>query len=100
MWVGAKYSITSNLDVASGYYHYIQNNYLVASGATTCVASSAAHSQCGGTLDAVSGVIDWRFAPKWDTYFGIMYSNVNGGLSNGYLVRNNLDPSVGLRFRF
>ena len=100
MWVGAKYSITSNLDVASGYYHYIQNNYLVASGATTCVASSAAHSQCGGTLDAVSGVIDWRFAPKWDTYFGIMYSNVNGGLSNGYLVRNNLDPTVGLRFRF
>ena len=100
MWVGAKYSITDNLDVASGYYHYIQNNYLVATGATNCVASSAAHSQCGGTLDAISGVIDWRFAPKWDTYFGIMYSNVNGGLSNGYLARNNLDPSVGLRFRF
>ncbi len=37
---------------------------------------------------------------KWDAYFGIMYSNVNGGLSNGYLVRNNLDPTVGLRFRF
>jgi predicted porin len=100
MWVGAKYSITGNLDVASGYYHYIQNDYLVTTSTTTCVASSAAHSQCGGTLDAVSGVIDWRFAPKWDTYFGIMYSNVNGGLSNGYLVRNNLDPTVGLRFRF
>ncbi len=26
--------------------------------------------------------------------------HVNGGLSNGYLVRNNLDPTVGLRFRF
>jgi predicted porin len=100
MWLGAKYSITDNLDVASGYYHYIQNDYLVTTSTTTCVASSAAHSQCGGTLDAISGVIDWRFAPKWDTYFGIMYSNVNGGLSNGYLVRNNLDPSVGLRFRF
>jgi cysteine synthase len=35
-----------------------------------------------------------------DTYFGIMYSNVNGGLSNGYLARNDLDPTVGLRFRF
>ena len=63
MWVGGKYSITDNLDVASGYYHYIQNNYLVATSTTSCVASAAAHSQCGGTLDAISGVIDWRFAP-------------------------------------
>jgi hypothetical protein len=100
MWVGAKYSVNDNLDIATGYYHYIQNDYLVATKTTTCVASSAAHSQCGGTLDAIFGVIDWRFAPKWDAYAGIMYSNVNGGLSNGYLVRNNLDPTVGLRFRF
>jgi predicted porin len=100
MWVGAKYSVNDNLDVATGYYHYTQNNYLVATGATNCILSSAAHSQCGGTLDAISGVIDWRFAAKWDAYFGIMYSNVNGGLSNGYLVRNNLDPTVGVRFRF
>ena len=100
MWIGAKYSVTDNLDVATGYYHYIQNDYLVATGAANCALSSASHSQCGGTLDAISGVVDWRFAAKWDTYFGIMYSNVNGGLSNGYLVRNNLDPTVGLRFRF
>ena len=93
-------SITNNLDVASGYYHYIQNDYLVPTGTTNCVTSAAAHSQCGGTQDAISGVIDWRFAPKWDTYFGTMYSNVNGGLSNGYLARNNLASSVGLRFRF
>jgi predicted porin len=100
MWLGAKYSINDNLDVATGYYHYIQNDFLVATRTSTCLASAAAHSQCGGTLDAISGVIDWRFAPKWDTYFGIMYSNVNGGLSNGYLVRNNIDPTIGVRFRF
>jgi len=100
MWVGAKYSVNDNLDIATGYYHYIQNDFLVATKASNCIASAAAHSQCGGTLDAISGVIDWRFAPKWDVYAGIMYSNVNGGLSNGYLVRNNLDPTVGLRFRF
>jgi predicted porin len=100
MWVGAKYSINDNLDIATGYYHYIQNDFLVATKASNCIASAAAHSQCGGTLDAISGVIDWRFAPKWDAYAGIMYSNVNGGLSNGYLVRNNLDPTVGVRFRF
>ena len=100
MWTGAKYSVNDNLDIATGYYHYIQNNFFVATKAANCIASSAAHSQCGGTLDAISGVIDWRFAAKWDAYFGIMYSNVNGGLSNGYLVRNNLDPTVGVRFRF
>jgi predicted porin len=100
MWTGAKYSVTDNLDVATGYYHYIQNDFLVVSKTANCIASAAAHSQCAGTLDAISGVIDWRFAPKWDAYAGIMYSNVNGGLSNGYLVRNNLDPTVGVRFRF
>jgi len=100
MWAGAKYSVTDNLDVATGYYHYIQNDFLVVSKTANCIASAAAHAQCAGTLDAISGVIDWRFAPKWDAYAGIMYSNVNGGLSNGYLVRNNLDPTVGVRFRF
>ena len=27
-------------------------------------------------------------------------SQNNGGLANGYLQRNNIDPTVGLRFRF
>jgi hypothetical protein len=30
----------------------------------------------------------------------MMFSQVNGGLANGFLRRNNIDPSVGLRFRF
>jgi hypothetical protein len=29
-----------------------------------------------------------------------MYTKVNGGLANGFLQRDNLDPTVGLRFRF
>jgi hypothetical protein len=29
-----------------------------------------------------------------------MFSQVNGGLANGYLQRNNIDPTAGLRFRF
>jgi predicted porin len=95
MWTGAKYAITKDLDVIGAYYHYIQNDYTSA----RC-ANPAAHSQCAGTFDAVSGVIDWRFAPKWDAYFGMMFSQVNAGLSNGYLARNNFDPTAGVRFRF
>ena len=53
-----------------------------------------------GTFDAVSALVDWRFLPKWDAYFGMMFSQVNAGLSNGYLARNNFDPTVGVRFRF
>jgi predicted porin len=95
MWTGAKYAVTKELDVIGAYYHYIQNDYTSAS-----CANPAAHSQCAGTFDAVSAVVDWRFAPKWDAYFGMMFSQVNAGLSNGYLARNNFDPTAGVRFRF
>ena len=62
--------------------------------------SGSEHAQCAGTLNAISGVIDWQFAPKWDLYAGLMFSKVSSGLANGYLERNNIDPTVGLRFRF
>jgi hypothetical protein len=62
--------------------------------------NSAAFANCHGTFDAVSFVADWQFAKKFDAYAGIMFSQVNGGLANGYLSRNTIDPTVGLRFRF
>ena len=98
VWTGAKYAVTDNLDVIGGYYHYAQNNFFATGPNTGC--SSSAHSQCSGTFDAVSAVVDWRFAAKWDTYIGFMFSQVNGGLANGFLQRNNIDPTAGLRFRF
>jgi len=95
MWTGARYAVNKDLDVVGAYYHYIQNTYTTAS-----CANPTAHSQCAGTFDAVSALVDWRFLPKWDAYIGIMFSQVNAGLSNGYLARNNLDPTAGVRFRF
>jgi predicted porin len=94
-WTGAKYAITKALDVVGAYYHQWQNDYT----ASSC-ANPTAHSQCNGTFDAASGVLDWRFAPKWDTYIGMMFQQVNGGLSNGYLAPNNLATTGGVRFRF
>jgi hypothetical protein len=29
-----------------------------------------------------------------------MWSGVQNGLANGYLTRNSLDPTLGVRFRF
>src|ERR1700694_4979243 len=95
-WTGAKYAITDNLDVIGAYYHYDQPAF----GAPVNCADAAAFPNCHGTFDAVSFVIDWQFAKKFDTYAGLMFSQVNGGLANGFLHRNTIDPTVGLRFRF
>jgi predicted porin len=96
-WTGVKYAITDNLDLTAAYYHYDQPAY----GAfVNCAANAAAFANCHGTFDAVSFVADWQFAKKFDTYAGIMFSQVNGGLANGFLNRSSIAPTAGLRFRF
>ncbi len=96
-WTGAKYAITQNLDVIGAYYHYNQQQYV--NGVGIC-ANTGAHAQCAGTEDMWSSVVDWRFLPKWDVYLGTFFSQVNGGLANGFLARNNLATTTGVRFRF
>jgi predicted porin len=95
-WTGVKYAVTDHLDVIGAYYHYDQPTY----GAPANCAATPKPATCHGTLDAVSFAVDWQFAKKFDAYAGIMFSQVNGGLANGYLNRSTIDPTVGLRFRF
>jgi len=95
-WTGVKYAVTDNLDVTGAYYHYDQPRF----GALVNCADPAAFANCHGTFDAVSLVTDWQFAKKFDAYAGLMFSQVNGGLANGFLHRNSIDPTVGFRFRF
>jgi predicted porin len=98
-WTGVKYSVTEQVDVIAAYYHYNQNSFFgTAAGAAPCSGSN--HSQCSGTLNAISGVIDWRFAPKWDVYVGVFRSQFNGGLANAFFVDNNVATTAGLRFRY
>jgi predicted porin len=94
-WTGAKYRVITDVDVIGAYYHYFQGQF---GAPTNCGQPIPAN--CAGTLDAVSIAVDWQFAKKFDAYAGVMYSQVHGGLGNGYLYRNNVDPMVGLRFRF
>ena len=96
-WTGVKYSVTDNLDVIGAYYHYGQPAF---GAPVNCAANAAAFANCQGTFDAVSFVVDWQFAKKFDAYAGIMFSQVNGGLANGFLNRSTIDPTVGLCFRF
>ena len=96
-WTGAKYAVTDKLDVTGAYYHYIQDAF---GAPASCATFGASSSHCAGTLDAVSAMVDWRFAPKFDVYAGAMFSEVNNGLANGYLFHTSVDPMAGLRFQF
>jgi predicted porin len=96
-WTGVKYAVTANLDVIGAYYHYDQPAF---GAPVNCSANAAAFANCHGTFDAVSFAVDWQFAKKFDAYAGLMFSQNNGGLANGFLNRSSIDPTVGLRFRF
>src|SRR5580658_6569419 len=93
-WTGAKYAVTSDLDLMAAYYHEQQNSF----SGNGC--SDASLTSCSGQLDAVSLVVDYRFAKRWDAYAGAMYSRVANGLASGFLRTNTVDPTVGARFQF
>ena len=98
-WTGVKYAVTNQVDVIAAYYHYQQHsNFGTPAGVMPCDGKE--HSQCAGTLNAISGVVDWKFAPKWDVYLGLMRSQFNGGLSNSFFVNNNVATTAGLRFKY
>jgi hypothetical protein len=98
-WTGVKYAVTNQVDVIAAYYHYTQHsNFGTPAGVMPCDGKE--HSQCAGTLNAISGVVDWKFAPKWDVYLGLMRSQFNGGLSNAFIQNNNVATTAGLRFKY
>jgi len=116
-WVGVRYAITPALDITGAYYHQWQNQFATSAAVLAqCAADGVSNSSCAGTLDAVSLVVDWRFAKHMDMYAGVMWSQVQNGLANGFAaaatsnlnVTNPLgpnkastyDPGIGLRYQF
>jgi predicted porin len=95
-WMGAKYAVRDDIDIAGAVYHYNQNNY----NSDTCTNGGLSASSCAGTLDAASAMIDYRVTKRIDVYAGAMWSKVAGGLASGYLNFQNVGPTVGLRFQF
>jgi predicted porin len=96
LWAGVKYAIRDDLDIAGAYYHYYQNDY----NTSPCTNGGLSASSCRGALNAFSAMIDYRPLKRIDTYAGVMWSQVTGGLASGYLYHANLAPTVGLRLRF
>jgi predicted porin len=108
VWVGAKYAATRDLDLTVAYYHESQNSFIIGNGTNpTGTCNNALSAGCSGQLDAVSFVADWRFARHFDAYAGVMWSQVQNGLVNGFLLATPgvtkisvYDPGVGLRYQF
>ena len=72
-WAGGKYALTPSLEFTLAYYGYHQDAY--ATGAESG-CSSIISSKCSGNLNAVSGLVDYRFTKRFDVYLGSMWSGV------------------------
>jgi predicted porin len=96
-WTGARYTVIPHLDLTAAYYGYHQNAYGTgkAAGCTT-----AANTTCSGSFEAFSFDADYFFNKHLDAYLGAMYSGVHDGVASGYLSTTNINPTVGVRYRF
>jgi predicted porin len=121
-WVGVKYSITPAFDIIGAYYHEWQNSFGGAADGSVpgyglvAGCSDARSAKCSGSIDAVSLVVDWRFARHVDMYAGVMWTQAQNGLASGFLLANgtnagginpaggnkasSYDPGIGLRYQF
>jgi predicted porin len=100
VWFGVRYKLLANLAVSSGVYWDTQNDFLPAPGICTGSGSSTSSPKCAGGRYSYSLLIDYRPLKRVDLYAGAMVSNVYGGTASGYFHTQNIDPTVGVRFRF
>jgi predicted porin len=96
-WTGARYTVIPQLDLTVAYYGYRQNAYGTG-GQAGC--STGAFSTCSGSFEAFSLDADYYFNRHFDAYAGAMYSGVHDGVASGYLHTTNINPTVGVRYKF
>jgi predicted porin len=96
-WAGVRYAPSKPLELSAAYYGVHQSGF--GTGALAGCSSDAS-SKCSGDLQAVSLAADYRFNVHFDAYLGAMYSTVSGGLASGYLYTNNINPTLGARYKF
>lgn len=96
-WAGVRYAVTPQLELTAAWYEVQQNAYGAGSQAD---CSTSAHSTCSGSLEAFSFDADYHFNVHFDVYAGAMYSAVHDGLASGYINTTNINPTVGVRYKF
>jgi len=96
-WTGARYTVIPHLDLTVAYYGYHQNAYGTGKQAGCATAAS---STCSGSFEAFSFDADYFLNKHFDAYLGAMYSGVHDGVASGYLHTTNINPTVGVRYKF
>ena len=97
-WAGVRYTVIPKLELTAAYYAVHQNSF--GTGASAGCSTSAG-ATCSGTLEAFSFDAVYALNKHLDAYVGAMYSAVHDGFANGYLFQtNNINPTLGLRFKF
>jgi predicted porin len=95
-------SNTASTSLATcGLPAYVSNvNGVTINGTKYAYQAAPRSAACSGTIDTVSGFVDYHFNKRFDVYAGMMYSVFGGGLASGFYNVNNWAPSVGARFTF
>jgi predicted porin len=104
-WTGAKYTLDKKTDFTLAWYEQRQNDFRVPA---ACNATAGFRASCAGTLNEGSFYIDHHFSKRFDSFVGVAYSFVSGGLDIAiphgpgvrFLNDNNLAPTIGSRFAF
>jgi len=96
-WTGLKYPFTSQLDWTVAWYRQEQSAF--AAGANLGCNSNIS-AQCSGLLNAISTDLVYKATKRFDIYGGAMWSDVKGGLANGYLYTTEVNPTIGMRYTF
>jgi predicted porin len=96
-WTGVRYTVLPGLDLTAAYYGVYQNAYGTK---TLAGCTTTAHSVCSGNLQGFSFDADYRFNVHFDAYLGALYSGVHDGMASGYLYSTNINPTIGVRYKF
>jgi predicted porin len=104
-WTGAKYTYRSKTDFTFAWYQQRQNDFRLP---PTCSVAAGFRASCAGSLNEGSLYLDHHFTKRFDSFAGIAYSYVSGGLAIAiphgpgvpYNSDNNFAPTVGSRFAF
>jgi predicted porin len=104
-WMGTKYAVDRKTDLTLSWYHQRQNDFRVP---PTCSPEAGFRSSCAGALNELSLYTDHHFTKRFDSFAGVAFSEVSGGLAIAiphgpgvpYRYDSNLAPTVGGRFTF
>ena len=107
-WTGAKYTYNRKTDFTLAWYQQRQNDFRRPPTCSTDPSIGNMRASCAGTLNEGSLYWDHHFTKRFDTFAGVAYSYVSGGLDIAiphgpgvpFKSDNNFAPTVGSRFTF